>query len=71
LEKSIARWQHQNDPLWIYFLDIDSLKRVNDSLGHATGDAILVEVAERLKNAIGEEAVLGRYGGDEFVSFAS
>ena len=71
LEESIAWWQDHEDPLWIYFLDIDSLKRVNDSLGHGTGDAILVEVAERLRNTVGESGRLARYGGDEFVLFAS
>ncbi len=53
----------------VYFLDLDSFKRINDSLGHAAGDAVLLEVARRL--AITVEGTpnshAGRIGGDEFV----
>jgi diguanylate cyclase (GGDEF)-like protein/PAS domain S-box-containing protein len=55
------------------FIDLDHLKRVNDSLGHAAGDALLAETARRLEKAcsaaspLDEEAWLARIGGDEFV----
>jgi diguanylate cyclase (GGDEF)-like protein/PAS domain S-box-containing protein len=47
-------------------LDLDGFKNVNDTLGHATGDALLVEVSRRLKEAVGRSNVVARLGGDEF-----
>ncbi|MDC8013085.1 PAS domain S-box protein [Tahibacter soli] len=48
------------------FLDLDGFKFVNDSLGHAAGDRLLVAIAERLAASLGDGGVLARYGGDEF-----
>jgi diguanylate cyclase (GGDEF)-like protein/PAS domain S-box-containing protein len=53
--------------LAVLFIDVDHFKRINDSLGHATGDDVLVTFADRLKDACGDSAVLSRLGGDEFV----
>jgi len=50
----------------ILFLDLDGFKLVNDSLGHATGDRLLVEITARLRAAAPAGSVLARYGGDEF-----
>jgi diguanylate cyclase (GGDEF)-like protein len=47
-------------------LDLDGFKNVNDTLGHATGDALLVEVSRRIKEAVGRSNVVARLGGDEF-----
>ena len=47
-------------------LDLDGFKNVNDTLGHATGDALLVEVARRIKESVGRSHVVARLGGDEF-----
>lgn len=50
-------------------MDIDNFKEVNDRLGHAAGDAVLIEFAKVLKAQFGDEDIIGRIGGDEFVAF--
>lgn len=50
----------------VLFLDLDGFKLVNDSLGHAVGDRLLVEITARLRAAVPPGSVLARYGGDEF-----
>ncbi len=51
----------------VYFLDLDRFKQINDTLGHAVGDSILIEVAKRLKQLLKNKDIIARYGGDEFV----
>ena len=53
--------------LTVMFLDLDDFKQVNDSLGHRTGDKLLVEIASRLRAIIGPGDLVARWGGDEFV----
>ncbi|MEJ7832620.1 MAG: EAL domain-containing protein [Nocardioides sp.] len=52
----------------VIYIDIDGFKQVNDSAGHAAGDAVLVEVSERLRSRTRPSDILARLGGDEFVA---
>ena len=53
-----------------YMLDLDRFKTVNDTYGHDFGDKVLVSFADRLRYIFGSDALLGRFGGDEFVVMA-
>lgn len=53
----------------MYFIDMDRLMRINNTYGYATGDALIRQVAQRLKQCVGETGVLARVGGDEFAVF--
>jgi len=66
LDNAIAKSKRQNLKAALLFIDLDHFKEINDSLGHAVGDLILQEVANRLQSAIRQEDVLARLGGDEF-----
>lgn len=67
LEQEIARAQQSAVPFSIIFLDVNELKRVNDTYGHLAGDALLREAANALMDAVRGEDLVARYGGDEFV----
>ena len=50
----------------VMFLEVDRFKVINDSLGHLIGERILVDVAERLRQAVGDDGIVARFGGNEF-----
>ncbi len=67
LALALRRDDATGDGLTVMFLDLDDFKQVNDSLGHRTGDKLLVEIATRLSAIIGPSDLVARWGGDEFV----
>ena len=64
---AISVANERNRSIGVLFLDLDNFKVVNDSLGHATGDRLLVEIAARLKSCLEAGSTLARFGGDEFI----
>jgi diguanylate cyclase (GGDEF)-like protein len=66
LSQALHRSMTSSTPLAIMILDLDGFKDVNDTLGHHQGDLVLIEVAQRLSAAVGEDGLVARLGGDEF-----
>jgi len=66
LEHALARRNRNQHPVAVLLLDLDDFKVVNDSLGHAAGDRLLVLVAERLRSRLRASDTTARLGGDEF-----
>lgn len=67
LERALSRQAREGGAVGVAFIDLDGFKEVNDRLGHAAGDRILVEAAGRLQRELRELDSVGRFGGDEFV----
>lgn len=67
LEIALAKARTDRGLLAIVMIDMNNFKEINDSLGHAAGDAVLAETARHLQDAVAGEGHIGRYGGDEFV----
>ncbi len=63
---ALARARREHFQLAVIFLDLDDFKTINDSLGHAAGDRVLLEVAKRLATSIRVSDTAARFGGDEF-----
>jgi diguanylate cyclase (GGDEF)-like protein len=67
LEGAIGRSAKTGQPLCVIMADLDHFKNVNDSYGHMVGDKVLAEVGARIRAALREFDLVGRYGGEEFV----
>lgn len=66
LERALGQARHGGKRLGVLYLDNDRFKDVNDRFGHAAGDALLIEVARRIRSAIRDADLVARLGGDEF-----
>ncbi|CAL93567.1 putative bifunctional diguanylate cyclase/phosphodiesterase [Azoarcus olearius] len=71
LDRAMGAARRRDERLMVAFIDLDNFKFVNDSMGHAVGDRLLVEMARRLQACVRETDTLARYGGDEFVLIIS
>ncbi len=67
LEKSTSQAVAFSTPFALLFVDLDRFKEINDTVGHAMGDRLLVEASKRLQATLRPKDVIGRFGGDEFV----
>jgi diguanylate cyclase (GGDEF)-like protein/PAS domain S-box-containing protein len=67
LEQVLARSRRSRQPIALFYLDLDEFKAINDSMGHAAGDALLRQFAERLRRAVRTSDTVARMSGDEFV----
>ncbi len=67
LHQAIARSAREGAAVGVVFVDLDGFKKVNDELGHAAGDEVLVDVSARLASGMRQVDTVGRLGGDEFV----
>ena len=66
LDEALRNAHNRQKGCALFLIDLDRFKNVNDTLGHPVGDALLRQVADRLKSVMGEQGQVGRLGGDEF-----
>src|SRR5439155_3250348 len=67
LQEAVARSKRSDRPMALMFLDVDHFKQINDTHGHAAGDAVLKEFAARLQRCVRITDTVARLAGDEFV----
>ena len=67
LEQAVQRARRRNAKLAVVFLDLDGFKQINDAYGHDAGDALLIELAGRLRDNLRASDLVARLGGDEFL----
>ncbi|MDR0832156.1 MAG: GGDEF domain-containing protein [Bacillales bacterium] len=68
-EETVETLHGKHHPECLLFFDLDNLKEVNDNFGHSTGDEFILLLAKALNNNFKKNAVIGRFGGDEFIVF--
>jgi diguanylate cyclase (GGDEF)-like protein len=68
LEHALKRAARTDAIVGVFFIDVDHFKEINDAFGHATGDTVLTQLANRLSRALRRSDTLGRLSGDEFVA---
>ena len=66
LKHALARTERREESIAVLFLDLDNFKLINDSFGHAVGDQLLLQVADRLDSCMRPQDTVARFGGDEF-----
>jgi diguanylate cyclase (GGDEF)-like protein/PAS domain S-box-containing protein len=66
LQRGIARARRARKSLYLFYIDIDHFKEINDTFGHLAGDTTLETVADRLTTALPSDSIIGRLAGDEF-----
>jgi diguanylate cyclase (GGDEF)-like protein len=66
VERALARQRREDQRVALVLLDLDDFKRINDSLGHAAGDEVLIAFAERIRSSVRSGDTVARVGGDEF-----
>jgi two-component system, cell cycle response regulator len=71
LRAELSRQVREHRPFGVVLIDIDHFKRINDTHGHICGDAVLKEVAQRMKTSVRPYDTVGRYGGEEFLIVVS
>ncbi len=67
LDLAMAKSKKENSKIAFYMTDLDEFKKVNDSLGHTSGDTLLIDISKKLSRAISATDVISRFGGDEFI----
>lgn len=67
LDNAVDRIERSKTKLAVLFIDLDLFKPINDTLGHAVGDALLQKVAKRIINTLRDSDIVSRWGGDEFI----
>src|SRR5687767_1016797 len=67
LDQAVQRARRKNSKLAVVFLDLDGFKQINDLYGHDAGDALLIELASRLRDNLRASDLIARLGGDEFL----
>ncbi len=67
LKQALKKAKKENTRIALMFLDLDNFKIINDTLGHAMGDKLLIAASSRLKSLLNEKSSIARLGGDEFV----
>jgi diguanylate cyclase (GGDEF)-like protein/PAS domain S-box-containing protein len=66
LQRTLERWGTHSSTVGVFVVDLDHFKVINDSLGHELGDALLIEVSNRLRDSVRPGDMVARLGGDEF-----